>query len=100
MAISLSAGGSYVDDDYARYYYSVPAGGALPQFQAEGGWDRVGVNLLAGIDLNGNLADGGLALVVLGGYSRMLGDAKQTPFTSIRGDADQWMGALGIVYTF
>ena len=100
MAISLSAGGSYVDDDYARYYYSVPAGGALPQFQAEGGWDRVGVNLLAGIDLNGNLADGGLALVVLGGYSRMLGDAKQTPFTSIRGDADQWMGALGIGYTF
>lgn len=99
-AISLSVSGSYVDDDYADYYYSVPAGGALPAYQADGGWDRVGVNLLTGVDLDGNLANGGLALIAMGGYSRMLGDAKRTPFTSIRGDADQWMGALGIGYTF
>ena len=99
-AISLSVSGSYVDDDYADYYYSVPAGGALPAYQADGGWDRVGVNLLTGVDLDGNLANGGLALIAVGGYSRMLGDGKRTPFTSIRGDADQWMGALGIGYTF
>ncbi|WP_397505045.1 MipA/OmpV family protein [Qipengyuania sp. R86523] len=99
-AISLSVSGSYVDDDYADYYYSVPAGGALPAYQADGGWDRVGVNLLTGVDLDGNLANGGLALIAMGGYSRMLGDGKRTPFTSIRGDADQWMGALGIGYTF
>ena len=99
-AISLSVSGSYVDDDYADYYYSVPAGGALPAYQADGGWDRVGVNLLTGVDLDGNLANCGLALIAMGGYSRMLGDGKRTPFTSIRGDADQWMGALGIGYTF
>ncbi len=99
-AISLSVSGSYVDDDYADYYYSVPTGGALPAYQADGGWDRVGVNLLTGVDLDGNLANGGLALIAMGGYSRMLGDGKRTPFTSIRGDADQWMGALGIGYTF
>jgi len=99
-AISLSVSGSYVDDDYADYYYSVPAGGALPAYQADGGWDRVGVNLLTGVDLDGNLANGGLALIAMGGYSRMLGDGKRTPFASIRGDADQWMGALGIGYTF
>ena len=99
-AISLSVSGSYVDDDYADYYYSVPAGGALPAYQADGGWDRVGVNLLTGVDLDGNLANGGLALIAMGGYSRMLGDGKRTPFPSIRGDADQWMGALGIGYTF
>ena len=99
-AISLSVSSSYVDDDYADYYYSVPAGGALPAYQADGGWDRVGVNLLTGVDLDGNLANGGLALIAMGGYSRMLGDGKRTPFTSIRGDADQWMGALGIGYTF
>jgi outer membrane scaffolding protein for murein synthesis (MipA/OmpV family) len=84
-AISLSVSGSYVDDDYADYYYSVPAGGALPAYQADGGWDRVGVNLLTGVDLDGNLANGGLALIAMGGYSRMLGDGKRTPFTSIRG---------------
>lgn len=99
-AISLSVSATHVDDDYADYYYSVPAGGILPTYQADGGWDSVGVNLLAGVDLDGNLQNGGLAIIVLGGYSRLLGDAKRTPFTSIRGDADQWMGALGIGYTF
>ena len=91
---------SRIDDDYADYYYSVPAGGALPAFQADGGWDSVGANLLVGVDLDGNLANGGLSLIALGGYSRQLGDSKDTPFTAIRGDADQWMGAIGIGYTF
>lgn len=106
LAASLSFSAAHVDDDYADYYYSVPAtatvdpAAMLPVFEAEGGWDKIGTNLLIGIDLDGNLANGGLALVVLGGYSRMLGDGKRTPFTSIRGDADQWMGALGIGYTF
>ena len=105
-AVSLSFGATHVDDDYADYYYSVPQiatllpANTLPAFQADGGFEKVSVNLLAGVDLNGNLADGGLALIFLGGYSRLLGDAKRSPFTSIRGDADQWMGALGIGYTF
>ena len=55
-AISLSVSGTYVDDDYADYYYSVPAGGALPAFQADGGWDSVGANLLVGVDLDGGAA--------------------------------------------
>ena len=100
MAISLSVGGRYVDDDYADYYYSVPAGGILPAYRADGGWESVGVNLLGAVDLNGDVTDGGLAIIVLGGYSRLMGDAKRSPFTSIQGDADQWMGALGIGYTF
>ena len=99
-AVSLSVSATHVDDDYADYYYSVPAGGALPTYQAEGGFESAGVTLLGAIDLDGELANGGLALIMLGGYSRMLGDAKRSPFTSIRGDADQWMGALGIGYTF
>lgn len=99
-AVSLSVSASHVDDDYANYYYSVPAGGVLPAYQAEGGFDSAGINLLGAIDLDGDLANGGLAMIVLGGYSRVLGDAKRSPFTSIRGDADQWMGAIGIGYTF
>ena len=99
-AVSLSVSASHVDDDYANYYYSVPAGGVLPAYQAEGGFDSAGINLLGAIDLDGDLANGGLAMIVLGGYSRVLGDAKRSPFTSIRGSADQWMGAIGIGYTF
>ena len=100
IAVSLSVSAKHIDDDFSDYYYSVPAGGPLPEFQAEGGFESAGVNLLGVFDLDGDVTNGGLALIALGGYSRMLGDAKRTPFTSIRGDADQWMGAVGVGYTF
>ena len=107
IAASFSLSATYVDDDYADYYYSVapintllPASDVLPGFQADGGFEKLGANLLVGIDLNGNVADGGLSLVALGGYSRLVGDAADSPFTSIRGDADQFLIAGGIGYTF
>lgn len=102
--VSISASARNVDDDFAGYYYSVsPAqnlASGLPPFQAKGGWDSWSVGMLAAYDLNGNALDGGLALIALGSYSRMLNDASRTPYTSMRGDADQWMGALGVGYTF
>lgn len=105
-AVSLSLSASHVDDDYADYYYSVPTldtlapEDTLPSFQAKGGFDSAGINLLAGVDLDGDLTNGGFALIALGGYSKMLGDAKRSPFTGIRGDNDQWMLAAGVGYTF
>jgi hypothetical protein len=30
----------------------------------------------------------------------MLGDAKRTPLTSIRGDRDQWLAGAGLAFTF
>ena len=107
MAASLSVNTTYVDDDYSDYYYSVPetntllpAEDVLPGYRADGGFERAGLNLLIAYDLNGDLTDGGFSLVGLGGYSRLLGDAKNTPFTRLRGDADQFLIALGIGYTF
>lgn len=99
-ALSFALSATHVDDDYADYYYSVAAGGPLATYQASGGFESAGVNLLGAVDLDGDLADGGFAIIVLGGYSRMLGDARRSPFTAVRGDADQWMGALGLGYTF
>ena len=107
IATSLSFSATHIDDDYADYYYSVPEINTLlpdpdllPGFQAEGGFERVGANILVAFDLNGDVTDGGFAIVGIGGYSSLLNDAKRTPFTSIRGDADQWLGAIGIGYTF
>ena len=107
IAVSLSASATYIDDDYADYYYSVapdnpalPVGSRLPGYQADGGFESVGTNLLVAYDLGGNLADGGVSLIGIGGYSHLLGDAEDTPFTAIRGDADQWFAAIGIGYTF
>lgn len=104
VAVSVALSAEYVDDDYADYYFSIsPAGSAasgLPTFTADSGWKNAGVTIFSGIDLDGDATNGGLGLFVLGSYSRVLSDAKRSPVTSIRGDANQWFGAVGIGYTF
>lgn len=106
-ALSFSLSARHVDDDYAAYYYSVPVAPAtvpvtdrLPVFNADGGFDKIGANLLFGVDFDGDLTNGGLAGFLIGGYSRMQGDGARTPFTSIRGTPDQWFVGAGLGYTF
>ncbi|MXO47414.1 MipA/OmpV family protein [Erythrobacter vulgaris] len=106
-AASLSLSTSLIDDNFADYYYSVPPtnallpdGEELPGFQAEGGVQSYGINLLLAHDLSGDVADGGLSVIGIGGWSKLVGDAADTPFTSIRGDDDQYFVALGVGYTF
>jgi outer membrane protein len=103
-AIVLTLDLDHADGKFMDYYYSVtPAAAAtsgLTEFEADGGWYRGGAFLIGGIDLNGNLRDGGLALFGIAAYSRMLGDAKASPFTSERGSADQLVGSIGLGYTF
>ena len=104
--VSLNISARHVDDDFAQYYYSVTpgqslrTGGALPVYGADGGWDSANIGLLGALDLDGNLLNGGFQVIGIVAYSKMLNDAKDTPFTSIRGDADQWVGGLGLAYTF
>jgi outer membrane protein len=102
--VSVSASARHVDDEYARYYYSVSpaqsAASGLPRFDADGGWESWSLGLFAGYDLSGNALDGGFAVIAIGAYSRLFNDAKATPYTSLRGEADQWTGALGLAYTF
>ncbi|MFZ9394966.1 MAG: MipA/OmpV family protein [Erythrobacter sp.] len=102
--ISLSAGAQYVDGDFADYYYSVTpaqsAASGLPVFDADGGWHRAGMTLAMGFDASGDFRDGGLIFGGAVGYRRMLGDAADTPFTSLRGNADQFTGIFGVAYVF
>jgi len=104
IVLGLSAGGQYADGEYMRYYYSVtPAqstASGLPQFTADAGWYKAGGAVALGVDLDGNLDNGGFVLGFLAGYSRMLGDAARSPYTSIRGDADQFHVAGGVGFIF
>ncbi len=104
VAVSVTLGAKFIDDDFADYYFSVDAEDAaatgLPQFAAEGGLKNLNSTLLIGFDLGGDLTDGGAAVFVAGGYARLFGDPAASPFTSIRGSADQFVGAVGIGYTF
>ena len=103
-AINLAVGAEHMDRDFANYYFTVsPAGSVasgLPTFQAKSGWKNFGVNALVGVDFDGDLTNGGLAGFVTGGYTKLLGDAKRTPLTSIRGDSDQWLTGAGLALTF
>jgi len=104
IAAILSVGGEWGGDEFMGYYYSVtPQASAitgLPVFEADAGFRSVGATMLLGFDLNGDLTDGGFSLFALAGYSRALGDAAETPFTSERGSADQLIGGLGVGYAF
>jgi outer membrane scaffolding protein for murein synthesis (MipA/OmpV family) len=101
-AAAISA--EHVDDDYARYYYTVtPAGNqasGLPTYDARGGWKNVGAGMLVGFDLDGNIANGGMSLFAGANYSRILGNFRRSPIVADRGSPSQFTGAVGIAYTF
>ena len=103
-AVNLAVTAEHMDDDFADYYFSVsPAGSVLsglPAFSADSGWKSAGANLLVGIDFDGDLTNGGLAGFVTGGYTRVLGDARRTPLTAIRGSPNQWLIGAGLGFTF
>ncbi|MBV7266154.1 MipA/OmpV family protein [Erythrobacter ani] len=104
MALQLSGNLSFVDDDFADYYYTVTpqqsADSGLPLFTADGGLNSVGALAILTVDLDGNVLNGGFNIYGIGGYSRLVGDAADTPFTSIQGSANQLIGGIGIGYTF
>jgi outer membrane scaffolding protein for murein synthesis (MipA/OmpV family) len=99
-----SVNAEYGDRKFANYYFSVtPTGSAasgFPVFKAGSGFTKVGTRLLVAFDLDGNLTDGGPAIFVIGGYTRMLGDARRSPLTSLRGSPNQLLSAVGVGYTF
>ena len=103
-ALQLSFNAQIIDDNFADYYYSVSpqqsADSGLPEFTADGGVNSLGLTAIGTYDLDGNLMNGGWNIYAIGGYSRLVGDGKDTPYTSIRGSADQFFGGIGVGYTF
>ncbi len=103
-ALQIAASAQFVDDDFSDYYYSVSAAqsaaSGLPQFEADGGLNSLGLTAIATFDLDGNSLNGGWNVYGIAGYSRLVGDAADTPYTAIRGSADQFIGGIGLGYTF
>jgi outer membrane scaffolding protein for murein synthesis (MipA/OmpV family) len=62
--------------------------------------NSVGALGILTIDLDNNALNGGFNVYTIAGYSRLVGDSANTPFTSIRGSASQFIGGVGIGYTF
>ena len=102
-AVGLFVSAEHVGDDYADYYFTVrPAQVAfsgLPAYRARGGWKNYTLGALATVSLTGDLLHG-FKLVGGGTYSRLLNDFGDSPVTSIAGSRSQWLGVLGLAYTF
>lgn len=104
FTLQAQASAEFVDDSFADYYFTVsPAQAAatgLAQYRADGGLNRVGTTAILAYDLDRNPLNGGWSLNGIGGYSRLIGDSADTPYTAVRGDANQFILGLGVAYTF
>jgi len=104
--VGTQASVSYVGKGYGRHYYDIDAAGSaasgLAVYNAAGskaGFAKMAFTLAAAKSLSGDLRKG-WAVVVAGQYGRMLGRYAQSPIVADAGDADQWLGGLGLAYTF
>jgi outer membrane protein len=101
--VAFFASATHIDQRYSDTYFSIsPAQSVrsgLPAYQARSGWKSVSAGAAGNISLTGDLT-GGLSMI--GGlmYMKLLGSAAETPATSIAGNRNQWLGGLGLAYTF
>ena len=99
LRLSADVSVSVATDDYADTYFSVDAAAAsrsgLQPFNAGGGARDAGIGLGATYSLSDSWGLTGRA-----GYSRLLGDAADSPITDDAGAANQFFTGLGVVYRF
>lgn len=101
--LSATASAEWAGGGYADYYYSItPFEGlvaGLPAYDADGGFKHWGLQLTGLQMVTGDLA-GGLGVFAIGSYKHLAGDFEDSPIVDLRGSASQWMGAIGLAYTF
>ena len=101
--VSISASADYAGGRYAQTYFGVtPAESlrsGLPIYIGDNGWKDITFGALFNQSITGNLLHG-LSLVATGSYSRLQGDFARSPLVRLRGDRNQFFGAVGLGYTF
>jgi MipA family protein len=100
----LGVSADYVGAGYGRTYFDSPAIAApipsLTGYATDGaGFKSIGTTLLLTHDLGGDNRKG-WALFGLGGYKRLLGQYARSSLVREAGDADQFLGVVGIAYSF
>jgi outer membrane protein len=103
MAVAIFASAERAGRGYATTYYSVsPAqtlASGLPTYNARAGWKNYSLGGLFTYSLTGNLLKG-FKVVAGGTYVRMLNGFADSPLVSVAGSRNQWLGAVGLAYTF
>ncbi|MBL6946966.1 MAG: MipA/OmpV family protein [Rhodospirillales bacterium] len=96
---SLGTSASYADDDYMNAYFDIDANNAsrsgLARFDAEGGIKDVGLSTSLSYRFGESWNVAGRV-----SYTRLIGDAADSPVVDDRGSADQLFGGITIGYGF
>lgn len=93
----LNLGAVYASDGFVQTQFGVDAGGAaasgLPTFSADAGIHQVSASL--GLNMQFNHRWGVFGQLA---YSRLVGDARDSPVVRFGGDPDQWRLGLALSY--
>jgi outer membrane scaffolding protein for murein synthesis (MipA/OmpV family) len=98
--VYLNLGADYAGSGYARRYFGITAQGAaasgLPQYTPGAGWKDWTATGVGVVSLTGDLTHG-IQLLGAVAYSGLIGDVGASPVVRSR---DQFIGALGLAYSF
>ena len=96
---SMGLSATYADDNYMESYFTIDADNAarsgLARFDAEGGFKDVGLST----SLSYNFAESWRVTGMLS-YTRLIGDAADSPVVADRGSENQLFGGLAVGYAF
>lgn len=102
-AVGLFASAERVGNSYVSTYYDVSPSqsvvSGLPTYSGRGGWKSWTFGAVGTVALTGDLLRG-FKLMAGGTYLRLLDDTAASPLVSVAGSRDQWLGAVGLAYTF
>ncbi|MEX1300845.1 MAG: MipA/OmpV family protein [Desulfotignum sp.] len=99
VTIAGGAGFTYASDEYTNTYFGVTTidatASGLPTYTADGGTrdGRVWLSAILSMSLKWHFAAGVM-------YSRLLGDAADSPIVKDRGSENQWIYGFGVIYAW
>jgi len=101
--VGISASMQFVGDGWARQYFGITPGAStasgLAPYQLDGGLKSYSLSMIGAQSLSGDIRSG-FALFGAVSYTRLLGDFADSPIVTVDGSPNQWVGAIGIGYTF
>jgi MipA family protein len=101
--VTIFGSAERVEHNYARTYFGVTptqaAASGLRAYDPDGGWKSWTAGIGGAMSLTGDLTHG-LQLVAGGTYRRMLNDFADSPIVADAGSKNQWMGVVGLAFSF
>ena len=102
-AVALFGSIQHVGHGYNQTYFGITPddsiASGLPAYSAHGGWKDYSLGGAFVYSLTGDLLHG-MKLVAGANYTRLLNSAADSPIVRTAGSRSQWLGAVGLAYTF